>query len=37
MLNIKQRQQNLKTYNYYYKGEIDGIEGPEIKNAYKNF
>ncbi len=37
MLNIKQRQQNLKTYNYYYKGEIDGIEGPKTKNAYQNF
>lgn len=37
MLNIKQRQLNLKTYYYYYKGSIDGIEGNGTKTAYKNF
>lgn len=37
MLNIKQRQLNLKTYYYYYKKAIDGIEGAGTKEAYKNF
>ena len=37
MLNIKQRQLNLKTYYYYYKKAIDGIEGVGTKEAYKNF
>lgn len=37
MLNIKQRQLNLRTYYYFYKGSIDGIEGTKTKAAYKNF
>lgn len=37
MLNIKQRQLNLKTYYYYYKKAIDGIEGAGTKQAYKSF
>lgn len=37
MLTIKQRQLNLKTYYYYYKKAIDGIEGAGTKEAYKNF
>ena len=37
MLNVKQRQLNLKTYYYYYKKAIDGIEGAGTKEAYKNF
>lgn len=37
MLNIKQRQLNLRTYYYYYKSSIDGIEGQGTKQAYKNF
>lgn len=37
MLTIKQRQLNLKTYMYYYKGEIDGIEGVLTIDAYINF
>lgn len=37
MLTINQRQLNLKTYYYYYKGSIDGIEGNGTKTAYKNF
>ena len=37
MLNIKERQLNLKTYYYYYKKAIDGIEGAGTKEAYKNF
>lgn len=37
MLTIKQRQLNLRTYYYYYKGEIDGIEGSRTKTAYSNF
>lgn len=37
MLTIKQRQLNLKTYYYYYKGNVDGIEGTGTKQAYKNF
>lgn len=37
MLTISQRQLNLRTYYYYYKGEIDGIEGNGTKTAYKNF
>lgn len=37
MLTIRQRQQNLRTYYYYYKGKIDGIEGNGTKTAYKNF
>ena len=37
MLTIKQRQQNLKTYRNFYKGNIDGIEGNQTKTAYKNF
>lgn len=37
MLNIKQRQQNLRTYYRFYTGDIDGIEGSKTKTAYKNF
>lgn len=37
MLSISQRQLNLKTYYYYYKKGIDGIEGAGTKEAYKNF
>ena len=37
MLNVKQRQLNLRTYYYYYKGSIDGIEGAGTKTAYRNF
>lgn len=36
MLSIKQRQQNLQFLNYY-KGQIDGIEGAQTKQAYKDF
>lgn len=37
MLTIKQRQLNLKTYLYYYKGEVDGIEGVLTIDAYIMF
>lgn len=37
MLTIKQRQLNLKTYMYYYKGDIDGKEGNLTKEAYMKF
>lgn len=37
MLNITQRQLNLKTYHLFYNGNIDGIEGSGTKTAYKNF
>ncbi len=37
MLTIKQRQLNLRTYYYFYVGNIDGIVGPQTKTAYKNF
>lgn len=37
MLSIKQRQLNLRFYFYYYKGEIDGIEGELSKQAYRSF
>lgn len=37
MLSIKQRQLNLRTYYYYYKKSVDGIEGAGTKEAYKNF
>lgn len=36
MLNIKQRQMNLKFLGYY-KNNIDGIEGVGTKQAYKDF
>ena len=36
MLNIKQRQMNLKFLGYYNKS-IDGIEGVGTKQAYKDF
>lgn len=36
MLNIKQRQMNLKFLNYYKK-EVDGKEGTGTKEAYKAF
>jgi hypothetical protein len=36
MLNIKQRQKNLKTAAYYF-GAIDGIEGQATKAAYLKF
>lgn len=36
MLNIKQRQMNLRFLNFY-KGKIDGIEGVKTKQAYKDF
>ena len=37
MLNIKQRQLNLRTYYYIYKGSIDGIVGSQTVEAYKDF
>lgn len=37
MLNVKQRQLNLKTYLYYYTGDIDGIEGILTIDAYIKF
>ena len=37
MLGVRQRQLNLRTYYYFYKGNIDGIEGPLTKEAYRNF
>lgn len=37
MLKVKQRQLNLKTYYNFYKGNIDGIEGNQTKESYKNF
>lgn len=37
MLTIKQRQLNLKTYMYYYKGNIDGDEGVLTIDAYMKF
>lgn len=37
MLSVKQRQLNLKTYYYCYKGQIDGIEGTLTKESYKTF
>ncbi len=36
MLNIKQRQMNLKYLKFYSKG-IDGIEGKGTKQAYRDF
>lgn len=36
MLNIKQRQMNLKFLGYY-KSNIDGVEGAGTKRAYKDF
>ena len=36
MLNIKQRQMNLKFLNFYHSA-IDGIEGTGTKQAYKEF
>lgn len=36
MLNIKQRQMNLKYLGFYSKG-IDGIEGKGTKQAYRDF
>jgi len=37
MLTISQRQLNLRTYKYYYKLEVDGIEGNGTIRAYKDF
>ena len=37
MLNVRQRQLNLRTYHYFYSGKIDGIEGSNTKNAYRSF
>lgn len=37
MLSIKERQLNLKTYYYLYRGSIDGIEGSNTKLSYRNF
>ena len=37
MLSIKNRQLNLRTYYYFYKGNIDGIVGPLTKSAYREF
>lgn len=36
MLNIKQRQMNLKFLGYYNKS-VDGVEGAGTKQAYKDF
>lgn len=37
MINIKQRQLNLKYNGYFYPLDIDGIEGKYTKDAYKKF
>lgn len=37
MLSIRQRQLNLRTYYYFYTGNIDGIEGSGTRNAYRSF
>ena len=37
MLTIKQRQLNLRTYYYFYKGNIDGIVGNQTRQAYRDF
>lgn len=37
MLSIKQRQLNLRTYYYFYRGNIDGIVGEQTKRAYRDF
>lgn len=37
MLNMKQVQLNLRTYFYYYKGNIDGIKGNQTTQAIKGF
>ena len=37
MKTVHQRQQDLRTWYYYYKGNSDGIQGPQTKTAYKNF
>ena len=37
MLDIIWREKNLRIYYYFYKGELDGIEGPLLKNAYGEF
>ena len=37
MLDIIWRERNLRVYYYFYKGELDGIEGPQLKNAYGEF
>ena len=37
MLNVYQRQLNLRTYKYYYQLEVDGIEGPGTIEAYRKF
>ncbi len=36
MLTVKQRQLNLKHTGFYF-GDIDGIEGPQTKQAYRDF
>lgn len=37
MLTIRQRQLNLRTYYYFYTGNVDGIVGPLTKKAYREF
>ena len=37
MLSITQRQLNLRTFNYYYQLEVDGIEGAGTIEAYRRF
>ena len=37
MLSIRQRQLNLYYCGHYYIGQLDGIEGPLLKGAYKSF
>lgn len=37
MLSISQRQLNLRTFNYYYQLEVDGIEGNGTIEAYRRF
>lgn len=37
MLNVSQRQLNLKTCGFYYTLEVDGIEGAGTIEAYKKF
>ena len=37
ILNVSQRQSNLRAYKYYYKLDVDGIEGNGTIEAYRNF
>lgn len=37
MLSVLWRERNLRIHCGYYMGNFDNIEGPQLKNAYKNF